>query len=306
MAFALKRPPEEKEITLEGIVDIAKSSDAARMKETIRKVSEILTEERSRSSGLRIRGNLHCIPLRGDAVVHSDLHGDEESLVELLRKTNFVERVKRGESLMQVSLGDSIDRGQHPIEVLNINLELKRYFPENVVMLRGNHEELFISPNAGAVSDFVYVLMRRYGDEAEGIYRGLHSLFSKMPLAAKSENRVLFLHGGVWDGMDEAGLVNGTNSEQVLWGDPREGIAGMERNRDRGIGFYFGENVLVEALKNVQCDFLIRGHEPVSEENAVMFNGRLATVFSTGIHRNYGFVSLQNEIEDLRSVLQRF
>jgi protein phosphatase len=309
MAFYLKKPPKEKEITLESIIDIANRNDAARARETAGMVSERFSEEKARNAGLRMEGNLAYIPKGGNAIIIGDLHGDESSLVKILRKTDFVERVKGGEKLMLIFLGDYIDRGQNPLEVLNLVLELKRHFPENVVALRGNHEVLQPSPNAPAGSEFLHKVMGRYRSEGADIYMRMYSLFMKLPLAAKSQNGILMLHGGVSDKVEgDASIINSGEEVEadILWSDPRD-IGGTEHNSERGIGVYFGKDALGRVLKEMGCDVLIRSHEPVVV-GAEMFDGRLLTVFSSGVYGSarigYGYVNLENEVKNVEGILQ--
>jgi serine/threonine protein phosphatase 1 len=63
----------------------------------------------------------------------SDLHGCFDEFMELLRKINF-----SGNDIMYV-LGDNIDRGPKPIELLKYIYE-----HDNVISLMGNHEEFLL------------------------------------------------------------------------------------------------------------------------------------------------------------------
>lgn len=98
--MAWKELPRDKkeDITLDWIRNFAVDGSYERSRETANIVIERLREERSRNSGLRMNGNFAYIPLGGNGIVIGDLHGDYESLFRILKKTNFVERVKRGSS----------------------------------------------------------------------------------------------------------------------------------------------------------------------------------------------------------------
>lgn len=66
-------------------------------------------------------------------VICSDVHGFYDELMEALDKVNF-----NSESDLFISLGDNIDRGPKPKEVINFMLSLP-----NKVLIKGNHCDLF-------------------------------------------------------------------------------------------------------------------------------------------------------------------
>jgi len=317
MAYLRKLPGEGKaeRVTLEDIVDIAHRGDEGRLRDTIRIVRELLVEERRRDKGLRINGSLAYIPKEGDAIIIGDLHGDEESLLKILRKTNFVDRVGRGEKLKLIFLGDYIDRGPNQLEVLNIAFELKRNFSENVVLLKGNHEVLPPSENAPSGADFLKTFLNRYGNAALYMYKGLYELLMGLPIAAKSENGILFVHGGVSEkvkGDISIIYVENDVERDLLWSDPR-GIEGSRWNDERGLGVQFGKDVLDEVLKSMGCVVLIRSHEPLEADMVEMFEGKLLTIFSSERYRKienrelkigYGCVSLEKKIDNVSGILR--
>lgn len=214
-----------------------------------------------------------------------------------------------------IFLGDYVDRGPNSVEVVNTALELKRYFPENVVMLRGNHEVEPDSPNAAAGTDFFDDVTKKYGASYVEMHKRYILVFGMLPLAAKSENGVLFMHGGPGRyAREELSIAKGGKEVErdALWSDPRD-MKGVAPNVDRGIGSYYGQDVVSEALGNMKCKVLIRSHEPLTADRVEMFDGKLLTIFSSGIYRHlfninykigYGYVSLEKEVENVRGILQ--
>ncbi len=69
-------------------------------------------------------------------LVIGDVHGCYEKLVALLKSWNSKE-----EKL--ILLGDLIDRGTGSLEVVRLAMKLVKEY--NAVVVRGNHEELFIN-----------------------------------------------------------------------------------------------------------------------------------------------------------------
>ena len=77
-----------------------------------------------------------------ECIVIGDLHGDLDSLNNILLRTNFEDKAKSKDNIYLVFMGDYVDRGLRSIETLNRVLELKIKFPEQVIVLRGNHDNV--------------------------------------------------------------------------------------------------------------------------------------------------------------------
>ena len=71
----------------------------------------------------------------------SDIHGNDYALnkfIKLLNKSN----IKIGKDTKVFFLGDYIDRGNNSFKVLKTIYDFqKEYGNENIVVIRGNHEE---------------------------------------------------------------------------------------------------------------------------------------------------------------------
>lgn len=70
-----------------------------------------------------------------------DLHGDIETLEAVLDQTHFGESTE-SDPIRLLFLGDYGDRGDRTAAVWLRLLQLRREFPDRVLLLRGNHEEL--------------------------------------------------------------------------------------------------------------------------------------------------------------------
>ena len=82
-----------------------------------------------------------------DVIIVSDIHGSFESLSKII-KPFLEEKVKS-----MIFLGDYVDRGEHSIEVLVLLLILTITWPDRVLLLRGNHEELRVNRAFGFYYD---------------------------------------------------------------------------------------------------------------------------------------------------------
>ena len=74
--------------------------------------------------------------INGETLVVGDIHGNLDSLIKIVREgINFL---RNGKNI--VFLGDYVDRGPYSIECLMIIQYLKRKYPNQVFLGRGNHE----------------------------------------------------------------------------------------------------------------------------------------------------------------------
>jgi protein phosphatase len=247
-------------------------------------VIRLQAEERGKIGSMHVVGRLVHLTPAGEAVVVGDLHGDLESLFHVLKATDFLAKIKR-EECMLIFLGDYGDRGIHSAEVYYIILKLKETFPENVVLMRGNHEgpkDLLAHPH-----DLPNHLYMKFGENYSKAYARLTQLFDRLHSAVLVKERYVLLHGGV---PTKAKTVEDLahahekhpqepHLEEILWSDPWEGITGTYAS-PRGAGKLFGENETKKFLKMLSVKSLIRGHEPSREGFKFNHNGKILTLFS--------------------------
>ncbi len=270
--------------TLAGLFNEASNVDSKSFMKRVRQVDQILSSEES-SAKMRITGRLVHLAPEGEAIVVGDLHGDIDSLHEILKETIFIEKCRSGAQVRLVFLGDYGDRGPFSPEVFYVVLSLKSSFPENVVLLQGNHEgpeDLLAHPH-----DLPSQLQRKFGSDWQTVYAGLSALFRRFYTAVLVEDSFVMLHGGAPSNaktLDDVAYAYQKHPaephlEEILWSDPAEGIVGT-RFSYRGAGRLFGENVTDTFLRLVRAKVLVRGHEPVDEGYAFNHDGKVLTLFS--------------------------
>ncbi|ABN70354.1 metallophosphoesterase [Staphylothermus marinus F1] len=226
-----------------------------------------------------------------------DLHGDFETLIEFLAKEDILENIEDG-TVTVVFLGDYVDRGPQQVEVLTSILLLKKLFPDNIVLLRGNHEAApLIIPYP---HDFPDKLIEIYGVQGKEVYREVFRLFQKIPYGARIPGKILFLHGGPpisfakAKSFEEAlsiGLpsVDDHVLEEVLWNDPFDDPYHLAAPSYRGAGMLFNEKVTSATIELAGVKYIVRGHEP-AEGYKIDHDGKLITLFDSRIP-NYGISS---------------
>ncbi|MDI6691143.1 MAG: metallophosphoesterase, partial [Candidatus Bathyarchaeota archaeon] len=102
--------------------------------------AHLLSKENGKVGNLNIIGRLIRIKPQGEALIVGDLHGDLESLIQILKESNFLQKMNQNHDAFLIFLGDYGDRGEYSKEVYYTVLKLKMLFPEQVVLMRGNHE----------------------------------------------------------------------------------------------------------------------------------------------------------------------
>lgn len=139
--------------------------------------------------------------------VRADLHGSLHDLIEnlkVLQQQGLLDQnYKCQPDVALVFLGDYADRGNHSAAVLEMLLTLRIENPEQVVLIRGNHEEISMNRATGGESDLKSFIVNPDNPLlAEQHSALLTAAYETMPLAvyvgqAGTERRqyVLFLHG---------------------------------------------------------------------------------------------------------------
>ena len=212
------------------------------------------------------------LPLR----ICGDLHGQFYDLLNLLDMAGDPEDDNF------IFLGDYVDRGMFSTEVVLYLAALKVNFPNNLFMLRGNHECRLLTSHFNFMDEF----MHKYDAE---VYYMFMELFDVLPVAAFVENnigRFLMVHGGISPELDDLDDIQAIDRFvepagegimcDLLWADPideatGEGLTEEEMlewdsvdyiaNPDRGCSWIFGYSGILEFLQTHNLVSVIRAHE---------------------------------------------
>ncbi|MGQ9759198.1 MAG: metallophosphoesterase family protein [Candidatus Methanomethylicaceae archaeon] len=241
-----------------------------RFQELMKNVTEILRKEGGKSfrSGSLLKLKETPITIIGD------LHGDYLSLEAIMSELEV-----QGEVNKIVFLGDYADRGPSPLEVYEKLFDLKSSLPDDVFLLRGNHEALDLIefyPH-----DLPWHLQNAYGGDWKEVYESIMEIHRRLPIAVLVEGLAVLLHGGVSPDITKASLERPSNEELeiVLWSDPSNEIKGTIPS-NRGAGVVFGADVSFKVLDELGVRYMIRGHSPVRNGYRWDHSGRVLTIFS--------------------------
>ncbi|VDM63668.1 unnamed protein product [Angiostrongylus costaricensis] len=117
--------------------------------------------------------------------VCGDIHGQLSDLFRIFDLIGWPPTVN------YLFLGDYIDRGRWSLETMLLLFSLKLKFPENFLLLRGNHETTIVNRIYGFYEDIV----RRFGTPR--LFNTFQEVFAMMPLSVVISDRILCMHGGI-------------------------------------------------------------------------------------------------------------
>jgi hypothetical protein len=294
---------------LSRIVKEALEIHAAEFAKTVEQVTALLKKEDGRVGNLHIKGRLVEIEPTGEALVVGDVHADLESLIEILQQSNILDRMEKSSESILIFLGDYGDRGLYSAETYYTVLQLKLLHPEQVVLMRGNHEgpeDLMPSPH-----DLPEQFKARFGKKWTEAYANTRGLFQHLYNALLVDERYLMVHGGLPKELTTVEELAYTHVlhpkrsllEEILWSDPDEGVEETSKS-SRGAGNLFGNNVTKRTLAKLNLKILIRGHEPCEDGFKISHDGRVLTLFSRkgppyfNAYGAYLDVKLDKEFED--------
>ncbi|XP_057549108.1 serine/threonine-protein phosphatase BSL1 [Amaranthus tricolor] len=230
------------------------------------------------------------LQLKAPIKVFGDLHGQFGDLMRLFDEYGFPSTAGDITYIDYLFLGDYVDRGQHSLETITLLLALKIEYPENVHLIRGNHEAADIN----ALFGFRLECIERMG-ENDGIWAWtrFNQLFNCLPLAALIEKKIICMHGGIGRSIQAVEQIEKLERPitmdagsivlmDLLWSDPTENdsIEGLRPNA-RGPGLVtFGPDRVTEFCKRNKLQLIIRAHECVMDGFERFAQGQLITLFS--------------------------
>ncbi len=249
--------------------------------------------------------------------IFGDIHGQYQDLMRFFDLYNAPVEGPGGdiEGLDYLFLGDYVDRGTHSLETMCLLMALKIKYPNQIHLLRGNHEDRWINAAFGFQTECI----QRLNDDPDNpkMFFKFNDLFDYLPLAAIINDTAICLHGGIGSAVNTISDIEkikrplevihevSTTDQQIvvdiLWSDPTDTDleTGIQPNVTRdptGVGniVKFGPDRVLEFLKNNGLGLVIRAHECVMDGFERFAAGQLLTIFSAtdycGKHKNAGAI----------------
>lgn len=265
-----------------------KFSFAAKQQEAVQLLCNICKEAEKlfRKDAVFLR-----LPQKVATIIIGDLHGQIHDLQRILYDIKIDPMKNR-----YLFLGDLVDRGDWSIEVATIIFLMKILFPENVYVLRGNHECPLVNNIYGFQEEcertFDEKTMR--GDTYGKIIWGcFNSAFQYLPLCALLQEKIFCTHGGISPHLEKLEDLDIIDRNQLAtipddgivcdltWADPEENtsVSGYTEN-ERGCSVVFNSSVAKAFCEKFKLLFICRAHQMVDNGFEFFADKHLITVFS--------------------------
>ncbi|MHA1339487.1 MAG: metallophosphoesterase [Promethearchaeota archaeon] len=245
--------------------------------EVLNKVNKILEKE----------SNLIEIP-PSKLYFLGDTHGNLELSIHAIKHIYPAEYSTHTRFDKIIFLGDFVDRGLYSLENVNFLMSMKSKYPDRIILIRGNHETEEISRRYG----FYEAVLRNYNPEVFKLYI---KIFSELPLAILTWNKIFAVHGGIPEGLENLGDINGLDNEvdptdriifQILWNDPIEREGWFYNNFRGKYSRRFGRKATNYFMEKHGIKLILRAHEPLRKGFKTYFNKKLISLDSSKGIRN--------------------
>lgn len=199
-------------------------------------------------------------------------------------------------------LGNYVDKGKRSLEILCLLMALKIKYPEQIHLLRGNHEDRNINFHEGFAEECLERIEEDLND-TKSVFQTINNMFEWLPLAAIIDDKILCIHGGIGStikSLDDilklhrpikvSSTPNSIEEQKVidiLWSctsdnDCEKGIQPSEQwNTSKYPIYKFGSDKIEEFLNSNDLDLIIRSNECVLDGFERFANGQLITLFSS-------------------------
>ncbi|CAG2121452.1 unnamed protein product, partial [Medioppia subpectinata] len=167
----------------------------------------------------------HCLSIASPVVVVGDIHGNIEDLLTIENTLSISKLIPTSKYLY---LGDYVDRGKWSVECAVYLLSLKVLSPQNIHLLRGNHEVRELQE----FFTFKEECTAKYGPQNR-VYHLLNDVFDCLSVSAVVDDTIFCCHGGIPSSVHtireiqaipkplrDPSAVECLPAHELLWNDP--------------------------------------------------------------------------------------
>ena len=211
--------------------------------------------------------------------IFGDIHGQFSDMIHFLELTGLPPKQNF------LFMGDYVDRGNNSIEVCALLFAMKIMYPNNVNILRGNHE----CPEVNSMYGFLTECESRFGNEGKNVFNKINEALCILPLCAIINEKIFCVHGGISPHLKKIEDINKINRFtkipdggllcDLMWSDPTNSID-VWGISSRGISCTYNLQAIETFLNNNNLQLICRAHQLVSNGYKFSHNNKLITVFS--------------------------
>ena len=211
--------------------------------------------------------------------IFGDIHGQFSDMIHFMEITGLPPNQKF------LFMGDYVDRGNNSIEVCALLFAMKIMYPNNINILRGNHE----CPEVNSMYGFLTECESRFGNEGKNVFNKINEVLCILPLCAIVNEKIFCVHGGISPHLKKVEDINKINRFikipdggllcDLMWSDPNNSTEVWGTNA-RGISCTYNQRAVELFLDNNNLQLICRAHQLVSDGYKFSHNNKLITVFS--------------------------
>ncbi|RCN29240.1 putative phosphoprotein phosphatase 1 [Ancylostoma caninum] len=208
-----------------------------------------------------------------------DVHGQLYDMLEIM---SFIGHPPLKQMLL---LGDYVDRGDYSLETITLLLAFKLRFPQEIYLLRGNHETRCVNRQYG----FYDECKRKFPRNGVELWTTFQHVFNCLPVAALVGSRIFCAHGGISED-----LISFRQFERVyrptdicdigllcdlIWSDPST-TNDLYEPSPRGVSAVFGKTAVNKFCSSLKIDMICRAHQCVADGYEFFADRKCLTLFS--------------------------
>ncbi|UJR09464.1 hypothetical protein I4U23_013702 [Adineta vaga] len=216
------------------------------------------------------------LELKAPIKIFGNLHGYYDSLLHFLEQGGWPPESN------YLFLGNYVDRGKQSIEVICLLLAYKIKYPNNIFLLRGNHE----CSSINRIYGFYDQCKRQYNVK---LWKTFNHCFNCLPAAAIIGEKIFCCQGGLspdFQSFDQIRQIQRPTDvpdhgvlHALLWSDPDKDIKRWNEN-DASVSYCFGVEIVYEFLNQHNLDLICRSHQIVENGYEFFADHHLVTIFS--------------------------
>ena len=208
-------------------------------------------------------------------LVFSDIHADIfglESILDMASSDGFVK--KYGSFSRIINLGDILERGTHPKEVISKLQSLEKNYP--VISVMGNHDEAFLYNRlvGGNSIESMNAHAKLTGDEMAFFKQNKDGTFGIQQFIDK-KNKMLCVHGGPLD--PKKITPKDARSTSWLYQRPWQRLTSEDAEFISYSGYHYVASSAFGEAKNLQCNVILCGHQ--HSETVIVQDGKINEVY---------------------------